>query len=169
MTPGFTPAQQRAIGSYLRRLADAMGLRDWLLYVSHEPPAVAAAEAMVRVVYGRKIATIWLSREFGEMPRGRIRHILVHELTHVILDPVTSVIQNTGQELLGKPAYIALWEAVRERSELATDQVADVVAPTMPLIDWTLVDEDLDRVEWTAKPAEMIDTPPGEPDPDLVS
>lgn len=165
MTPGFTSEQQRSIGGYVRDLADAMGLRDWMILLAFDPPVIRGAIASIRLTYGRKVATIAFERDFATRTPGDIRHTVVHELVHVIEDPVTSVLQNAGPDLLGKIAFLPLWEATRERAELATDQLADVIAPFMPLIDWT-VTEEADRIEWTDKMPDQIDMPPGEPDPD---
>lgn len=159
MTPGFTPEQRRAIGAYIRWVADTMGFRDWLFELEYDPPPNPNTMAMIQPVYGRKVATIWFMRDFVEMNPEKARHAVVHELAHLLTDPITSILQNTGPKLLGAQTYSVLWEATKEQSELATDHIADILDRHMPLIDWT-DKEEAERVVWTDTPSQ-----PAEPDP----
>jgi hypothetical protein len=159
MTPGFTPEQRRAIASYVRWVADTMGFRDWLFELEYDPPPNSNTMAMIQPVYGRKVATIWFQRNFAELEPEKARHAIIHELAHVLTDPITSVLENTGPKLLGSLVWPVLWEATKERSELATDHIADILAPHLALIDWT-DKEETERVVWTDTPSQ-----PAEPDP----
>jgi hypothetical protein len=154
MTPGFTPEQRRAIGAYVRAIADALLLRDWRFELPFDPPPSPNAFAQVRPVYGRRIAQLWFCRDFADLEPEKIRHVVTHELLHVVTDQITSTLENAGERLVGAPAFAVLWEATRERSEQATDQLADALAPHLPLIDWNVVDAG--DVVWT----ETLTEPP---------
>lgn len=157
MTPGFTPEQRKVIGNYLRWVANHMNLRDWTLELMFDPPSNANAIAQVRPVYGRRIACVWLMRSFADMEPEKARHAIVHELVHVITNDITSLVENLSGKLLGESAFAVLWEATKERNELATDLIAELIAPHMPLIDWTLTDEEeAPGVSWVDEPSPQL-------------
>lgn len=155
MTPGFTEDQRQVVGRYVRATANAMGLRDWLFELMFDPPPVESAFAMVRPTYGRKVAAIWFQRHFAELEPEKARHAIVHELAHCITDPITTTLENVGKKLLPTTTFDALWEATRERSELATDHIADILEAHIPLIDWTDTGE-AERVEWSDAPSDPV-------------
>lgn len=158
MTPGFTPEQREAVGRYVRTIADQMGLRDWAFSLMYDPAANDAL-AMITPVYGRKVASIWFCRAFAELEIEVIRQSICHELVHTMVNPITTTLEEIGPRLLGDSAWLVLWKATKERVELATDQIADAIAPTLPLLDWSIRDE-ARAVTWKAEPEQ-----PHEPDP----
>lgn len=73
--------RKEAFNAYARRLADLMGLLDWIIGIGDEPPEPRnLAECDAR--YGRKIAWIHLSESFFNSTPVRQRQTIVHELLH---------------------------------------------------------------------------------------
>ena len=161
MTPGFTTEQRLAVGAYVRYVANLMGLRDWTFELQYDPPPNEDTFAMVRPVYGRKVASVWFCRAFAEMDAEKARHTVVHELAHVVTNQITAVLRQVGPGLVGEAAWTVLWESTRERSEIATDQIADILDSFMPLIDWE-ARGDTERVVWTDEASQAAEPAAGD-------
>jgi hypothetical protein len=118
---------------YIRRLADAMHLRDWTFeLVAGEQPDRADAAASILVTYGRKDAAIRLATDWGTYPPDRQRHYLVHELVHAHQEAI-HIAANNARDLLGTAAWAVLDGCHRDAIEVATDALAEIIAPFMPL------------------------------------
>lgn len=129
--PGMPVADHDRIGSYIRTLADKIGLSEWTFELSHEPLGtdedtdtyahIVCTEAQCRAV-------ITLGRGFLDEPLRQKRHTLIHELLHCHHAHATDVMRLTLPKLLGQPTYDALWEPFRQQFELMTDNLAFVLA-----------------------------------------
>jgi hypothetical protein len=109
---------------YFRDLADRMGLRDWLIFISPERPRDATDVANVLCWEGRKRATIRLSEDFlGDTPEDQ-RHTACHELIHCHFAAATHI----AEQGLGN-----VQSAFMLNMEFGVDGMADAIAPHMPL------------------------------------
>jgi hypothetical protein len=111
-------------GPYIRRLADAMGLRDWTVgHDGREPYDDGRASA--ECVYGRKILWVRLSDDFHADKPERQRQTVVHELIHAHFSAMNRFLR---EELDDRP-----FATYRLLAEYGVDALADVIAPHLPL------------------------------------
>lgn len=130
---GFTQTDLDDVVRYVRDAADQLELRDWEVGVSRYPlDEDSDSFAMIQVIYGQKRATITLCREWASIEASKRRRLVAHELIHCHLDSASAYVERVLPELVGKAATAAVVDAVRERIELATDALAEAVAPHLP-------------------------------------
>lgn len=132
--PGMSRATFKRIGLYLRFAADRVGLRDWAFnlrwtYYTENEDAIAA----VNVIEGQKRATVWLCKEFSDMPEPEQRHALIHELLHCHLDAIEQCVWSVTS-LIGQPAHSLFRTNVHDQIELAVDAIAVEWATMLPSI-----------------------------------
>lgn len=137
--PGMSLARYRELGTYLRALANDLGLRDWTIHTKYTPLDEdgddSDANAKTVVTYGRKHAMIYLARDFNRLPREEQRQTLIHELLHCHFDAI-EVPLRSGEPLafyIGEQQAGLLRGVVHERVELAVDGIAESIAPGFPL------------------------------------
>lgn len=133
----WTKANKAILEAYVSSMKDLLGLADWTIIVDWEPSSEETC-ATVRPVAGQKRAVLNLGPSFLEDTLEDQRHTIVHELVHCHLFPSTELVRQTHQELLPKSAATAAWVALMANVEYATDGLADVLAPYMPLPSWPL-------------------------------
>lgn len=138
---------RQAIDVYVRYLANELGLRDWTIRIDvvDDPGAGLdidpreEASAVITPATGRKFAAIKIPHHMPDLRREDIRHTLVHELVHCHLEPLWDHITSEYiGGILGAPANQVFMGAANQHLEVAVDGLADVLAPRMPLIDWSL-------------------------------
>jgi hypothetical protein len=112
----------------LDAIGRALGLRGWVIHIENEPASPGKA-AEVCVVYGRKIAKVNLASDWWSYPAAERHHVLVHEMIHVVMDPMRTYLNETMPILVGEPAWHAIAQALRFHDEQATDQLATALAP----------------------------------------
>jgi len=141
-----TRAEQRALRDYVRWVADAMGLRDWLLDVvvaeevpegglphSEEFRGVAAATP----VPGQRRAGVHFTHGFRTDHSAQSqRAIVVHELVHCHLADMREFVRSCACDLLAQQTYDVLSFGFDLAWEHATDAIACAWAEKMPLIAW---------------------------------
>lgn len=136
----MTRRDRKALGRYLRALADSLELRDWTIVVEHEPVTDESDDekilADVRTTSGRKIAHVRVCPDFRDRDRQDIRHILVHELVHVHLAQLQAQSENDLADLVGKPADTVFFRSFCRNLEYAVDAIASALAKHQPLIEW---------------------------------
>lgn len=125
--PEYFP-EDDSLDQYVRQLADLIGMRDWKVKLEDEHPGDGNL-GFCECVYGRKIANIRLA-EHDTIEE--LRHTIVHELLHAHLDPTRLPIENI-RNVLGQPLYDATHNALVDAVEYATDEIASVLAPLLPL------------------------------------
>lgn len=133
-----TVAMIADVDTYLRRLADLMGLQRWDVYVSVKPSRKDTL-ATVDPVQGRAVASVRIARDFHAGSTADQVNTLVHELIHLIHRDQTDIIRvaTTSGEVLGTQAtYDLLWSTVKLATEVMVDHLAAIIAPTMPLPPW---------------------------------
>lgn len=124
----MTTRQERALHRQLDAIGSALGLVGWRVHIEADP-ASEGKSAEVSVVYGRRIANINLCTDWWDLPAAERHHVLVHEMLHVVMDPLKTYLWETVPTLVGQPAWHAIREAVRQHDEQATDQLATALAP----------------------------------------
>lgn len=129
--PGMPLRDFVRIARHLRHLGNELGLRDWTIVLMFEPTDDEEDGASCGIIYGRRLAEIRLGKDFASITPDKQQHFLVHELLHIHLDPLTSLIEATMPDLIGKAGWTILDEAQRERTEHAVDALAAAVAPLL--------------------------------------
>lgn len=133
-----TVAMLADIDTYLRRLADLMGLQRWDVYVSVKPSAKGTL-ATVDPVQGRALAEIRVASDFHAGSPDDQVNTLVHELIHLIHRDQTDIVRigvAAGEVVGGQATYDLLWATFHLATEVMVDHLAAVIAPTMPAPPW---------------------------------
>lgn len=121
---------------YARSVADEMGLRDYEIAVSEEPPDDPRVRALVNVHPDRKIVRLAFCEGFELLPADEQRHVVCHEIAHVHLARAADMLMAAIGEEFGGAARRLLEHQVRREFEEATEAIACFHAPYLPLIDW---------------------------------
>ena len=129
----MTDKQKRALGQQILTIAAALGLKGWDWNL-HPEPADNGKVAAVSCVYGRRIANVWFCSDWWDMSPEDRHHVLVHEVLHVVTNPLTAYLDETMPSLLGMPTWGAVEQAIRQHDEHATDQLATALAPFIPVM-----------------------------------
>lgn len=127
---------RKALGSYMREVADRMELRDWHLDLSHDPPAQDDAYASCEPIYGQHRTVLRFAHGFRDRDPEDQRHTVVHELVHLHLAALTSQVEHDASELLGSTADSVFWNGARRNLEYAVDGLAHAIARHIPIIEW---------------------------------
>lgn len=128
----MTPKQTRSLVRYMSDLTREYGLGSWRIIV-HEGCTEDDHAAEVSCVYGRRIAHVNLAADFASYPPEEQRSTILHELTHIHLDQMNSLIDETLPAAMGAPAYTAFLAGYRQAMEHATDAIAMAIADKFPL------------------------------------
>lgn len=139
--PHLTAKQANAVQAYINEIRDLMGLRHWDIYVSTKR-APKGALASIHPTDGRALAPLSLSKGWMGRPAEDQRLDIVHELIHVIHRDQTDLVRLSTLDVLDRPAYLVLISAHRSATEVMVDHLATIIAPTMPLPDFTTAQED---------------------------
>ena len=127
----MTPKQKKSLIRYISAVGKEYGLTGWQMGLSFDAHDAVAAE--VSCVYGRRIAHLAVSPDFLDFTPEEQRQVIVHEMTHIHLDQMQTLIHDLLPEVMGKPAFDAFIAGYRQAMEHATDAIADAIAPTFPL------------------------------------
>ena len=131
----MTKPEQKALGEYVRLVADMLELRDWTIELSEEP-APADSYGHITNTYGRKLAVLKLAPDFRSLTASQQRHTVVHELVHCHLESATNMVLNDLESHLAKQADQLFWEGFKRQIEYGVDALASAIAKQMPLIVW---------------------------------
>lgn len=120
---------------YVVALAEKMGLAAYQIKVCYEPPCTDGAVAQVWAKFAVLAAEIAFADSFFTQTQHEQRHIVVHELTHVIDSGRHGCVDLVQWEM--SPASHTAWyrhyDIERER---VVDWTARLIDPSMPLPDW---------------------------------
>lgn len=114
-----------AFSSYIRHIANEMGLRDWQIFIANAPPNNSDNLAECDARYGRKIVNIYFSETFLDYEPSRQRQNIVHELLHAH----TAFLHHFLRNELNETAF----EAYNLALEYAVDGIAEEWARRLPL------------------------------------
>lgn len=117
--------ERQKFGPYIRCIADMIGLRDWSITLSDDPPENSCTAAEIWCAYGRRHATLFLSKHFLGATAEEQRHVICHELIHAHF----GADDNFLIEALNERDYA---EHVTH-TEYGVDGLATVIAEGLPL------------------------------------
>ena len=126
-----TEAQGLALAAYIATLLPTLRLSHWQVKVQPEP-ASEGHEASVSCTEDRYIAAIRVSQEFWTLPPETQRNVITHELIHVHNSQVDDAVI-LARKPLGEQAWALFWGSYAHADEYATDALAAVLAPFLPL------------------------------------
>lgn len=128
-------AQHGAFSRYLRALADAMQLRDWVIELRRERPADSTAWASIEVCRWHQTAWVRVAwpEFFDTRSPDRQRVDLVHELVHVHLDRPHQLMDDIAGMFSENTATQLAKDRHEVEIEVATEALARVIAPFMPM------------------------------------
>lgn len=132
-----TEHQQKVLLDYIWYLRSELWLVDWTLRLSDENPQDDTAQAMVEPITGRKLAYIYLKKDFCEMSIKEQTHSLVHELIHLHHIPATDIIRLDVAKDLSQSTYDLLWGVFKRQMEYCVDGLADAFSRLVKEIDYT--------------------------------
>lgn len=122
--------------AYVRRIADELSLRDWAFRIEFEPPENADALASIEPCEGRKLATLWVCKDFWDKSAEEQRHTIAHEMIHCHHAPASDLIRLDVLKHMGQATYDVLLAAYKRQMEYCVDGLADALAPHLPLPEW---------------------------------
>ena len=127
-------AQLTALQSYIRQCADLLGLTDWEVELRPEPPDDPIAGACVEWTDAKRYAHIKLPTDFLSFTQDKQREYIVHELIHLHFANAEDVIRLDLFECreLSRNLYTMLWLSFKRQMEYGVDQMARVVALSLP-------------------------------------
>jgi hypothetical protein len=140
--PNLTNEEFAVLGRYIRERADEMGLRDWQIDLMHGPPVNddgtedSSCAARIDIRWGKRLARVWVEREFKENPPERQRQFIIHELVHCHFDHLDSLTSGKLRDHVGEIYWQAWHPAYWLMFENAIDAIAYSWAEKMPLIQW---------------------------------
>lgn len=116
---------------YLRQLADLLHLRDWDVRLQ-EVPCADHLQASVELIYGRKVARVWLCHDWDGLDAHLQRQTMIHELLHLHINPIKHVYEGIQRDR--SKGWLALgYTALVEQLEYAVDGIATAIADHYPL------------------------------------
>lgn len=127
MSHRFSELFKQAIDDYISYLQLVLEIQDWRIVLLAEYPDGTDVSASIKCVYGQRIAELHLAKGLFDEEPERQRHVIVHELVHILTDGCDNVIDNGLDILLGKPAFTVLKEAFDVQIEYLTDHLTYVI------------------------------------------
>lgn len=132
-TPSHFDAEAwAAVRRYIRLLADLLALQNWAIYLDRDP-SEEDNNAETIVGENRRLATMKLTRDWRHCPPEEQRHTLVHELIHLPVDRLSSVLESDLDGFLSAGEQSIARNVFRREVEAVVDALADGVAPHLPL------------------------------------
>lgn len=127
----LTRQQRRAIADYTGRLQEQLRLCVWRVTIaSRFAPKKREAWAVIYIQDEAHVAEISIGRDFLGLSRTDQRQVLVHELCHLVLEPVSWAIDRNSKPL-GKNNHAA--GNLHPAMEVANDDFAFLLAEHLPL------------------------------------
>jgi len=133
----WTPARRKYVAEYLADAQLALRLSDWeitLVFGVHSDPEGDTLATMTANEDQRR-ATMRFGKEFFDLNPNEMRQTIIHEMIHCHLFPAHHNAERTVIELGGKRAGKAFTIGMMSMIEVATDSIADSVAPFFPTFE----------------------------------
>jgi hypothetical protein len=118
----------RALQAWVEDCARVMRLSDWTFHVEIAQGMTATA----RIGVVDALATIELCPDFGTLAPEIQRRTIAHEMVHLHYWSASDVFHAIRREVPAAASRLAR-RLFREADELATDSLAEVIAPLLPL------------------------------------
>ena len=135
----YTGQQRRWLAAWVRESADRMLLQHWTLRIWHEPPS-DGAHADVRAPEGRVYASMRFDNAIFEESPADARNHLAHELSHVLLEGATQMVEYDLKGALSDQALALFTSAFHRQMEFAVDHLAHLLGPMLPMPPWAELD-----------------------------
>lgn len=125
------------IGTWMRKLADSMGLRDWRLQLKWEPsevgedPDIGPTWARCQVMEQLTTTTIWVCEGYLGLHKAEKIRTMAHELIHAHLDTLYNIGDRTVQKYMGQGMYDLFSEEFHRTIEKITDLMAVAWSSTL--------------------------------------
>jgi len=134
----MTDKQHTDLSTYVRTLADMLGLKDAVVEISRDEPEREDCAANVRGVPGRKFWSVSFGPRFWEMTADDKRETIVHELLHCHMDPALDHVRTDLYEnrIVGHQQYVLIYDAMLRTFEVGIDGIAHAIACHFPLPEW---------------------------------
>lgn len=131
----MTDAEHDRWQSYLRLLADMLGLKDWDVRVKRDKPDPSCG-ADCLIWYAQKRASIRLNNEpfalTGDDAREDQRRMAIHELIHCHVEYADEAVRLAFKDS-GDPRDALFQEYYKRASEMTVECIATAIAPLLPL------------------------------------
>lgn len=153
----MTENERRALASYVREVADRLGLVDWKIYLFKSKPPDSSPDAAgnCHVSYGHHTAQIWLHDGIHRETPEWQRYVVAHELLHIPLHACWEAWKLPIEKQLAPAAFEALVPGAIRTWEMTIDQLARAFARELPYIDWSATPS----LDWIGKPDSDGDLP----------
>lgn len=122
---------QDELNQYVRRMADALGLRWWTFTISGTP-CHDDAGAQINVMSGKFVGILQFHRNFLDWGAERIREDVTHELLHAWMQRMEDTLEYLKPHV-APAVWDVAWQAHRQQEELAAHGLSMVLAPGLPL------------------------------------
>lgn len=119
--------------AWIRKAADGVGLRDWMLTLEHEPPRDPANLATTDLGEEFRHARFRLREDFWSLEPAEQRYVLLHELCHVVLHELYETVRRGAVSEIGGAALRVFMAQVDHQSGRAADVFARALAPRFDL------------------------------------
>lgn len=135
---------RKALGNYLRDLADKLELRDWTVSLEvGDPGGLNNARpdgkrwgASSDSTPGCKHVTITFPDDVRHWDRAVLRQTAAHELVHAHFHPLSEMWRIDLHPHLHQQAYELFNDSATRWIEFGVDAMADALAQHLPLIRW---------------------------------
>ena len=135
----MTKPTTKQINSYIRKLADQLGLKDWTILLGEDEPQ--PENENTRADYTptptRKFSYVRFRSDMCEWPASEQRHAVIHELIHLHMVGMSEILREDLCDHLGQHLYNLAWNGYNRQRELAVDAIAASIAQWLPLPPWT--------------------------------
>jgi hypothetical protein len=137
----LTRPSDEEILEYLDELAPILCLGHWRWKVDPdggwlEPAHREKSFATIDVIRAKNSARIWFDDDLFEEDAEEQTRAFVHELIHCHLEPMRWLMMDMAGELDSKARDLLLTNALMDRLETATDDIARSLSPFMPIPPW---------------------------------
>lgn len=130
-----TDERVKALMHYLEDVQRELGLTEWRIVLKYDlRPDKEGMLAQIETVTNRYIAQVRVAEDFfAEEPHVQ-RNAIVHELLHVIEEPIYGALWETSlDEIVGKAVTTILTSGMNAAIERVTDRLAGIIAESLPL------------------------------------
>jgi hypothetical protein len=122
------------VSSYIKVLLNEMHLWGWRVILHPDQPDTEN-DARISTCDDRKIAHLYLADDFFTFDRDQQRQTLVHEMLHLHESGPSDIVRKDLSKHLGQSTYDVVWANYARQCEFMVDELANVIAPFMPLCD----------------------------------
>lgn len=113
------------IGKYVKYIKNGLGLGNWTIYIANKP-CDKEYQASIAPVYGRKVATLFLCRNWPTLDMVEQKQTLIHEMLHLLFWDMQSAVDRLAG-VLDESTFHVTWETYLEALEYTVDGLADIL------------------------------------------